>query len=230
MNIIKLGLMDYEKALSIQERLLALRQQDKISDTLLIIEHPPVLTVGRSGSYDNILASKQFFADNGIAVYDVSRGGDVTYHGPGQIVGYPIMDLKNRGSDVHQFVVNIQETIIRLLQTEYGVPACREHKKYTGVWVGDEKITAIGISVKRGVTMHGFAFNVNTDLSHYGWINPCGITDKGVTSLQKVLGKPLDFDRVADLVVRYFCEVFDETPEPKQLSELIREDDHATQA
>lgn len=208
-NFVKLGQMDYLEALAIQERLLAARQQDEIPDTLLLVEHLPVLTVGRSGSYGNILLPRDLLREQGIGVYDVTRGGDVTYHGPGQVVGYPIMDLNHHGRDIKEFVWKIEEVFIRLLQREYGIAAHREEKKYTGVWVGDAKITAIGIAVKRWVTMHGFAFNVNTDLEHFKWINPCGITDKGVTSLQRLVGHVLDFEELNRQVAAYFSEVFE---------------------
>lgn len=221
MNIVRLGLMDYGRALEIQELLLDKRQHGQISDVLLLVEHPPVLTVGRSGKYSNIITGLEELKTLGITVYDVSRGGDVTYHGPGQVIGYPIMNLENYGKDIKDFVWRIEEVFIRLLMGEYGITAHREEKKYTGVWVGDEKITAIGIAVKRWVTMHGFAFNVNTDLDHFKWINPCGITDKGVTSLQKILGNPLDFDKLNSLVTRYFCDVFSVQPVIKDMDELL---------
>ena len=126
---------------------------------------------------------------------------------------YPIMDLRNYGKDIKDFVWRIEEVFIRLLKEEYDIEASREDNKYTGVWVGDEKITAIGIAVKKWVTMHGFAFNVNTNLDHFKWIVPCGLADRGVVSLEKILGKPQDFDRLNDLVVKYFCQVFDLKPE-----------------
>lgn len=215
------GRIDYQEALDIQEKLLGLRQQGEIGDVLLFLEHPPVLTVGRRGKDSNILLTKQLLEADGISVYYVSRGGDVTYHGPGQIVGYPIMDLNNHGKDIHAFVWRVEEVIVRLLKDEYGITAGRDDK-YTGVWVGNEKITAIGFAVKRWVTMHGFAFNVNTQLEHFKWINPCGIIDKGVTSLQKLLGRPLDFDKMNRQALDYFCRVFDLEPEIIDKKELYR--------
>lgn len=206
--IARLGRVDYQNAVEVQERLMSLRQNGKACDTLILLEHPPVLTVGRRGSEANILVPVETLRANGVGVHEVSRGGDVTYHGPGQIVGYPVFNLGNFGKDIKDFVWKIEEVIIRLLKNEFGIEAFRDEKKYTGVWVGDNKITAIGIAVKKWVTMHGFAFNVNTDLSHFQWINPCGITDKGVTSLQKLVGEKLDFDRMNDMVCRYFGEIF----------------------
>jgi lipoyl(octanoyl) transferase len=209
LNILQPGRLDYKEALDLQEKMMLLRQQNEIPDTLILLEHPPVLTLGRRGEYENILLSKDVLEAQGVKIYEVSRGGDVTYHGPGQIVGYPIRDLSPMGKDIKEYVYKIEEVFIRLLLNEFGIKADRDEKKYTGVWVGNEKITAIGVAVKRWVTMHGFAFNVNTDLSHFHWINPCGITDKGVTSVQKLLGKEMDFAKMNELVIKYFCEVFE---------------------
>jgi lipoyl(octanoyl) transferase len=209
LNILQPGRLDYKEALDLQEKLMYQRQQNEIPDTLILLEHTPVLTLGRRGEYENILLSKETLEAQGVKIYEVSRGGDVTYHGPGQIVGYPIMDLSQMGKDVKEYVYKIEEVFIRLLLNEFGIKADRDEKKYTGVWVGNEKITAIGIAVKRWVTMHGFAFNVNTDLSHFHWINPCGITDKGVTSVQKLLGREMDFAKMNELVIKYFVEVFE---------------------
>lgn len=206
-----LGKMDYKEALSIQERLLKLRQQGLIEDTLLLLEHPPVLTMGVRSNRANILTPEEVLKAQGVNIYEVNRGGDVTYHGPGQIVGYPILDLNKHGRDIPDFFRKIEETFIQLLKEEYGITAGR-NSKYPGVWVGDEKITAIGCAVKRWVTMHGFAFNVNTQLEHFLWINPCGITDKGVTSLQKILGYPQDLNKVNEQVARYLCKIFNLQP------------------
>ncbi|HYE68372.1 MAG TPA: lipoyl(octanoyl) transferase LipB [Anaerovoracaceae bacterium] len=212
LNVVSLGRVDYMEALALQEKLLVKRQQGEIDNTLLLLEHPPVLTLGKRGVYSNIIVPRVELDANRISIYEVARGGDVTYHGPGQIVGYPIIDLKDLSKGVKDFVWTIEEVFIRLLKNEYGITAHREEKKYTGVWVGDEKITAIGIAVKHWVTMHGFAFNVNTDLEHYKWINPCGISDKGVTSLEKLLGHPQDFDKLIEITMKYFCEIFDFEP------------------
>ncbi|MCP5515419.1 MAG: lipoyl(octanoyl) transferase LipB [Spirochaetales bacterium] len=220
LNIVRLGRMDYLEALSIQESLLEKRQNNTIDNTLLIVEHFPVLTIGISGKASNIIASKDFLEKEGIKVYGTTRGGDVTYHGPGQIVGYPVIDLKNIHKGVKDFIILLQEVFIRLLKDEYNITAEREEGKYTGVWTGENKITAIGIAVKKWVTMHGFAFNINTNLDHFKWINPCGITDKGVTSLEKLTGEKQDFDMLNDLTVRYFCEVFGFNGIPAGLEEL----------
>lgn len=213
-KVLYLGRLEYEKALRIQEELLQLRQQDLTTDLLLLVEHPPVLTIGKSGKKNHILRVPEK-----VAVYEVNRGGDVTYHGPGQIVGYSIMDLTGHGKDIHTYLRKLEETFICLLQEEYQIRAGRI-KNYTGVWVKEEKITAIGVAVKKWVTMHGFAFNVNTRLEDFTWIIPCGIQDKGVTSLQKLLGRPLDMDRVRRQVVDYFCRIFSLKPEPVTRGDL----------
>ena len=218
-QIAKMGLIEYNKALKIQEKLWELRYKGLTPDTLLLLEHTPVLTLGRRGNYDNILLSGEELQKEGIEIYEVSRGGDVTYHGVGQIVGYPIMDLNNWGKDSKEFVSNIQEVIIRLLSNEYGIKAQRDDKKYTGVWVEDKKITAIGIAIRHWVTMHGFAFNVNTDLSHFNFITPCGIKDRGVTSMQQELGEMQDIGIVYNQIIKYFCEVFN-----AELVELTADD------
>lgn len=206
--VVKLGRLEYGKALAIQEKLLALRQAGKMGDIMLLVEHPPVLTVGRRGEYSNILLPTEELKAAGVEIFDVNRGGDVTYHGPGQIVGYPIMDLNEYGRDIKDYVGKIEEVFIRLLKDDYGMTAHRDDKKYTGVWVENSKITAIGIAVKRWVTMHGFAFNVNTDLDHFKWINPCGIMDRGVTSLQKLLGHAENYEKLNERVIFYFTQVF----------------------
>lgn len=210
-KVLFLGRLEYERALRLQEKLLQLRQQEMINDFLLLVEHPPVLTIGKSGKKTHILT-----VPDGVKVYEVGRGGDVTYHGPGQIVGYPIMDLTGHGKDIHDYLRKVEETFIRLLQEEYQIKAGRI-KNYTGVWVEEKKITAIGVAVKKWVTMHGFAFNVNTRLEDYTWIIPCGIQDKGVTSLQKILGRPLDMDGVRRQVVNFFCNIF--TLQPEQVTQ-----------
>lgn len=220
-NFVRLGLTDYQVALKIQEKLQLLRQQNQIEDTLILLEHPPVITLGRGGKYCNILASKEDLEANGVKIYEVNRGGNVTYHGPGQITGYIIMDLTKQNKDLTEFVRKICEVFIKLLKIEYNIDANRERGKYTGVWVGNDKITAIGLSVKHWVTMHGFAFNVNTQMEHFKWINPCGLKDKGVTSLQQILGVKQNFDILNEKVLEYFCEIFNVEPVRKDINTLI---------
>ncbi|MDP3285900.1 MAG: lipoyl(octanoyl) transferase LipB, partial [Desulfobacterales bacterium] len=212
LSVANLGMTDYQEALCIQEMLLRKRQQEEIGDIILLLEHPPTLTLGLRGKESNIIASKAQLKECGVDIFKIYRGGDVTYHGPGQIVGYPILNLIKHGKDVREFIWNIEETFIRLLNEEYGLEAVRIDK-YTGVWVGNEKITAIGCSVRRWVTMHGFAFNVNTNLDHFKWIRPCGLTDKTVTSLQKRIGRPFDMESVYAQVIAYFTRQFKMEPE-----------------
>jgi len=208
-NVAELGRVDYQEALVIQEKLRQLRQQNVVNDTLILLEHPPVLTLGVRGGHANILVSEESLKKQGVEIYKVKRGGDVTYHGPGQIVGYPIFNLMNHGKNLHGFVEKIKNVFIRLLKAEYNITAVGGDKKHTGVWVGDEKITAIGLSFSHWISMHGFAFNVNTNMEHFKWINPCGFTDRGVTSLEKLLGGKQDLEKVNSQLVHYFSEAFD---------------------
>ncbi|AQS58135.1 lipoyl(octanoyl) transferase LipB [Desulforamulus ferrireducens] len=210
--VVEMKETDYLAALAMQEQLLALRQQNQVPDIMLLLQHPPTLTLGTRENRNNILLPETELARLGVNIYKIKRGGDVTYHGPGQIVGYPILDLKGYGKSVRVYVEKLEEVFIELLKEQYGITAHRD-SQYTGVWVGTEKITAIGCSVKRWVTMHGFAFNVNTQLEHFRWINPCGITDRGVTSLQKILGQPLDIGRVNQQIIHHFGRVFHCEPE-----------------
>lgn len=221
LNIVNLGKLEYTTALSIQEKLLELRQKNEVEDTFLMVEHPPTLTLGKRGEYSNILLPVEELREKGVGIYEINRGGDVTYHGPGQMVGYPIIDLNNHGRSVREFVWNMEEVFIRLLKEKYNITAHIEDKEYTGVWVDKSKITAIGIAVKHWVTMHGFAFNINTQLEHFNWINPCGITNRGVISLQKLLGKPMDFQELEILVADYFCEVFKYKPITTDINKLL---------
>ncbi|HZK35212.1 MAG TPA: lipoyl(octanoyl) transferase LipB [Bacillota bacterium] len=205
--VVDLGMVDYMEAFDLQKQLLSLRQEDRIGDLLLLLEHPPVLTLGRSASRENLVISQKELEARGANIYNVNRGGDITYHGPGQLVGYPIIKLSSLGRDIRIFVSKLEQVFINLLWEEYGVTASRD-QGHTGVWIGDDKITAIGLAVKRWVTMHGFAFNVSTDLSHFDWIVPCGIRDKGVSSLELLLNKTPDMDEVKRQVAKYFAKVY----------------------
>ena len=203
--VLKLGILDYGKAYELQKRLLQEHLQGKGSNFLLLLQHNPVITIGRSGSKGNILVSKSALTAAGIETYEIERGGDVTYHGPGQLTGYPIIDLRKSRKDVHWYLRQLEEVIIRVL-AEYGI-AGQRMEGYTGVWVGNEKVAAIGIAVRRWITYHGFALNVYPDMSHFDMITPCGITDKGVTSLEQLLGYKVDMDGVADKTASVFAEV-----------------------
>ena len=207
LNVINLGRCGYEEALKVQYDILEKRQQDEIDDTLILVEHPPVITMGRKAAQTNIVAPQQYLKDNGIELYETNRGGDVTYHGDGQIVGYPIFKLRGKGIGIREFVENLENTFVNILKKEYDIDAGK-NPDHTGVWVGDNKIVAIGLAVKRGVTMHGFAYNVNSNLDHFKLIVPCGISDKGVTSVEKITGETIDFQAANKTVLEHFCEVF----------------------
>ncbi len=206
LNLLHLGKCDYEKALEIQFQLLEKRQNGEINDTLILVEHPAVITLGKSASAENVVASEIELAHQGIQRYETNRGGDVTYHGEGQIVGYPIVNLIENKTKVRTFVEKLEEVFVRILK-DFDLKAWGSSKEI-GVWVGNEKITAIGLAVKKGVTMHGFAFNVNTNLDHFQYIIPCGIREKGVTTLEKLLEKPQDFNRMNQRVAEVFSEIF----------------------
>lgn len=207
LNVLNLGRCEYNKALEIQFQLLEKRQKKEIEDTLIIVEHPAVITMGKNKDDSNIIVPEKHLGSLGIQLVKATRGGDVTYHGEGQIVGYPIVDLRALGMGIREFVDHLEEVFIELLKDKYNITAARidEHK---GVWVGDSKITAIGLSVKHGVTMHGFAFNVNTNLAHFDLIVPCGIQGKGVVSIEKLIGQKADLDQMSQDVAEYFSKIF----------------------
>ena len=211
LNLRKLGRVAYADALVLQRGLVEQRKAGAIDDQLLLLEHPHVLTLGvrGDGGRSHILASSDLLAARGVEVHETGRGGDITYHGPGQIVGYPILDLKPDRQDVHRYVRDLEEVLIRTA-ADYGIDAGRV-EGLTGVWVGREKLAAIGVRIARWVTSHGFAFNVSTELDYFGLIVPCGIADRGVTSLERLLGRRLDREGVEDHVVAHFCRVFDRT-------------------
>jgi lipoyl(octanoyl) transferase len=206
------GLIDYQEGLNLQRALLSLRQQNKIGDILLLLEHPPVLTLGKHADENHILFPAETLEAQGIKVYETDRGGDVTYHGPGQVVGYPIIHLQENRLSVRQYVWLLEQLFIDLLDKEYSLEAYRD-PDYPGVWFDKQKITAIGCAIKKRVTIHGFAFNVNTNLEHFKVINPCGIIDRGVISLQSIFGYPLKMDLVKKLIIEYFCRSFEKKPE-----------------
>ena len=204
----RLGLVPYAEALALQKQLVEERRHGRIGDVLLLVEHPHVLTLGvrGDGGRSHILAAPDILQSRGVEVYETGRGGDITYHGPGQIVGYPIIDLKPDRCDVHRYVRDIEDVLIRVA-ADYGVTAERV-AGLTGVWVGGEKVAAIGVRIARWITSHGFALNVTTDLDYFNLIVPCGIADRGVTSLSKLLGKSLDRREVEDRLVQRFTDVF----------------------
>jgi lipoyl(octanoyl) transferase len=204
----RLGVIPYAEGLEIQKQLVEQRRAGEIPDQLLLLEHPPVITLGvkTRNNRSNIVAASSTLEAEGVEVYESGRGGDVTYHGPGQLVGYPIIDLKPDRCDVHRYVRDIEEVMIRTAAS-FGIEASRL-AGLTGAWVGNEKLAAIGVRIARWITSHGFAFNVNTTLNHFDLIVPCGISDKGVTSLQKLIGCDIPMVEVEDAVELAFRRVF----------------------
>lgn len=201
-----LGFIDYKVAWDLQKSVHQLRVENKIDDILFLLEHPHTYTLGKTADRENLVSDKKYLDENKISVYDIDRGGDITYHGPGQIVGYPIINLTNWKQDTHKYLRSIEEVIINVLK-EYSLNGTRV-EKYTGVWLYDRKICAIGIKVSRWITMHGFAFNVNTDLKLFNGIIPCGITDKDVTSLNRELNKEINLFEVKEKIIHHFSAEF----------------------
>ena len=211
LEVRRLGIVPYADALALQRALVEERRANRVPDLLILLQHPPVITVGvrGDGGRSHIIADTGRLAALGVAVSETGRGGDVTYHGPGQIVGYPILDLRPDRCDVHRYVRDVEEVMIRTC-VDYGVPAGRI-TGLTGAWVGGEKIGAIGVRISRWITSHGFAFNVSTNLAHFDLIVPCGIADRGVTSLERVLARSVNIGDVEDSLIRHFGAVFGRT-------------------
>ena len=207
-EIRRLGVIPYAAALELQNRYVELRKAGTIPDQLLLLEHPPIITLGVKTRNDrsHVIATPEALQDAGVEVFESGRGGDVTYHGPGQLVGYPILDLRPDRCDVHRYVRDLEATLIRAVAT-FGIDAHRM-PGLTGVWVADDKLAAIGVRIARWVTSHGFALNVSTNLAHFDLIVPCGITDKGVTSIEQVTGRPVAMTEVADAVAEALADVF----------------------
>lgn len=198
-----LGRLDYQAAWEVQLSTHAAVAEGRLPPTLLLVEHPPVITFGKKGGRSNLLVSEAFLRERGFTLYDIERGGDVTYHGPGQLVGYPIFWVGRR---VRDYLRRLEQVMVALLAS-YGITASGS-PGYAGVWVGDDKVVAIGVAVRRDVSFHGFALNVATDLTHFEYIVPCGLTDKGVTSLSRLLGRTLTLAEVKPRLVAAFRTVF----------------------
>jgi lipoyl(octanoyl) transferase len=221
-SVLQLGTIDYATGLRLQEQLVALRKEGRIGDVLLLLEHTPVITLGRNAHSQNVLASPEFLAQRGVEVFECNRGGDVTFHGPGQLVAYPVFDLRGLPSSspnrntmgVIEFVRSLEEVLIRTC-AEFGIPTKRI-SGLTGVWTGEDarpssseaKVAALGVHISRGITSHGIALNVNTDLSYFNLIVPCGITSKPVTSIAKELSREVPMQDVAHMLARNFGKVF----------------------
>ena len=206
LEVRRLGRVPYAAGLELQERLVADRQAGRVPDTLLLLEHDPVFTLGRNARAEHVLFPEAELRARGFEVFETGRGGDVTYHGPGQVVGYPILDLAPDRCDVHRYVRDLEEVLIRTC-ADYGV-AARRVPGMTGAWVGEAKIAAIGVRIARWVTSHGFAFNVSADLTPFGLIVPCGLRGRGVTSLERLLGGSVSQDGVMDRLAAHLADVF----------------------
>ena len=202
-----LGRVPYAEGLQLQEQLVAERQAGRIVDVLLLLQHAPVFTMGRNARAENVLLSADALRERGFEIFETGRGGDVTYHGPGQVVAYPILELPAERRDVHRYVRDLEEVMIRAC-ADYGIAAERIAGK-TGAWVGTDKVGAIGVRIARWVTSHGFALNVANDLDAFGLIVPCGIQGHGVTSLSRLLGREIDADEVAVRLAGHLAAVMD---------------------
>lgn len=208
LEVRRLGVVAYGEAIDLQKSLVEERRAAHVPNLLLLLQHPAVITLGvRPGSRSHVTATEGQLGMQGIEMHETGRGGDVTYHGPGQIVGYPILDLRPDRCDVHRYVRDLEEVMIRVC-ADYGVAAGRI-EGLSGTWVGNEKIGAIGVRISRWITSHGFALNVNTDLSAFQLIVPCGIRDRGVTSLARLMGREFPIEQVEERIIARFAEVFD---------------------
>jgi lipoyl(octanoyl) transferase len=217
-HVHRLHLVTYENGMALQQKLVELRQREEIPDQLLLLEHPPVITLGRGGKLDHLLATPDSLQKSGVRFFETTRGGDITYHGPGQIVGYPILHLGEGNRDVRKYVTNLEEVLIRTV-AEYGITAARIEGR-RGIWVGNDKIAAIGVRIARWVTSHGWALNVNTNLDHFRLITPCGLHGTGVTSIERELGRTVPVDEVREVLAAKFAEVFERELVPR--AETIR--------
>ncbi|HIE44458.1 MAG TPA: lipoyl(octanoyl) transferase LipB [Candidatus Omnitrophica bacterium] len=206
LNVINLGLKDYQEVYNLQKEFVKKRYKGKIADTLILTEHSPVFTIGRTGSIKNILAPLEELRKEGIDIYEIDRGGDITYHGPGQIVGYPIIDLRGYQKDIHLYLRRLEEVLIQLLRN-FGIEAIRI-ERMSGVWVKNKKIASIGVGVSKWITYHGFCLNLNPNMSHFAMINPCGL-GKPLTSMEEQLNGELPQRReIEEKLVSYFKKVF----------------------
>lgn len=223
----QLHLVTYENGMKLQQKLVEMRQRDELPDQFLLLEHPPVITLGRGGDRANLLASDDRLKSEGVRFFETTRGGDITYHGPGQLVGYPIIHLGEGKRDVRKYVTRLEEVLIRTV-AEYGITATRLDGK-RGIWIGNNKIAAIGVRIARWVTSHGFALNAGTNLDHFRLITPCGLRGSGVTSIEHETGRPVPQQEVRDIVAAKFAEVFERQlvvrPETIQLIKIMVHDD-----
>jgi lipoate-protein ligase B len=217
-RVYDLGIVEFDEALQLQDYLTLARCAGDIPDTIILLQHPSIFTLGRSAREEEIVVPRSSLDIEGITILQTDRGGSVTYHGPGQLVLYLIFNLKAKGIGIHQYVHNLEEVIIRTLDDFY-IESFRD-SRYPGVWVGSEKICALGIRVRRWCTKHGLALNVNTDLRYFDYIVPCGILGRGVTSMSKVLGYDVAIEDVASRVLKHCAQIFDLTIRQKSGGKL----------
>ena len=217
--IIDLGLMDYKKAWDLQHQLWSKRVEEALPDLLLFLEHPHVITLGRRGNRSHLLVSPEVLEEMEIPVYHVERGGDVTYHGPGQMVIYPILDLKNYGYHLIRYISQLEEVILRSLK-DFGIEGTRDPLN-RGAWVDGEKIASVGVAIKQWVSFHGFSLNYETDLKYFDLINPCGLEGKKMTTMAKVLETKISRERLIEKLSFHFNEIFERDWKEKNLEELM---------
>ena len=217
--IIDLGLVDYKKAWELQHQLWERRVEDELPDLLIFLEHPHVITLGRRGNRSHLIASPEVLEEMKISIFQVERGGDVTYHGPGQIVVYPILDLKEYGYRLIRYIGQLEGIILRVLK-DFGIEGRRDPMN-RGVWVDEEKIASVGVAIKRWVSFHGFSLNYETDLKYFELINPCGLEGQKMTTIAKIVGKEISRERLVKRIGFHFKQIFERDWQEKNLEELI---------
>jgi lipoate-protein ligase B len=217
--ILDMGLMDYQKAWDLQHQLWERRVKDELPDILIILEHPHVITLGRRGNRSHLIASPEVLEEMKIPVFQVERGGDVTYHGPGQMVVYPILDLKEYGYRLIRYIGQLEEIILHVLK-DFGIEGGRDPLN-RGVWVNGEKIASVGVAIKRWVSFHGFSLNYETNLKYFELINPCGLEGKKMTTMAKIVGKEISPERLIKRIGFHFKQIFDRNWEEKEVEEII---------
>jgi lipoyl(octanoyl) transferase len=217
--VIDLARQDFDECWTLQHRLHRARKEEILPDCLLLVEHPHVLTIGRGGKKENILVSETLLCERGIPCLSIERGGDVIYHGPGQLVGYPIFALKREGIGIIDFVWRLEEVMIQILK-DYGIIGQRSERN-RGVWVGKDKVGFVGIAVRSGISLHGFALNVNPDLSFFELIQPCGLKEVKATSIKALLGKEISLEEVKESAIVYFQEVFNISMQRMKMIDLL---------
>jgi lipoate-protein ligase B len=216
--IIDLGLIDYQKAWDLQHVLWSKRVEGELPDLLLFLEHPHVITLGRRGNRSHLLASQEVLEAMRIPIFHVERGGDVTYHGPGQMVVYPIFDLKEYGYRLIRYIGQLEEVILRILK-DFGIEGRRDPLN-RGVWVDGEKIASVGVAIKRWISFHGFSLNYETDLKYFELINPCGLEEKKMTSMAKILGREISREDLVERIDFHFKQIFERDWQERKLEEI----------